>query len=631
MKTIYIRYDGWTPSVLGDAVSGQVNTLRCSFAFSADWDAYQNRKAIFETDDAKKEESLDENGVCRIPRAVLTKRGKLKISAYGTETGENGELLRYNGRPAEIIVDLGGNVDGEITDDPVYPQIGEAVLYTAQSLTDAQKAQARANIGAGTPYTLPEASPDALGGVKADAAEETDTQPVRKGTDGKLYTAPGAKTQSNYYQNDITKPDYIKNRPGGFLTEQNTVKLDISAEKQDGIAELTNVSVLTDDFMHQSSINVEIGYESGLIQRTLTQRYIREYIINMYGATVYGNAHLIDASQPDTGEDVAIYKETDASSNYSIGWHVWATSVPSGSVEVRVTQKISYTVPFYSEFIPWDSSPTKDAVLYTAQSMTEEQQAQARANIGAGTPYTLPEASSDALGGVKADAAAETDTQPVRIGEDGKLYTAPGGGGADISLGISGATAGQMAKVKAVDESGAPTAWEAGDAAGGEEWIQLADVTLEEAVSTLSQTWVDTPMKKIRILLETVSATSNTNYMPVSVSTKAEEENMFLFFAAKFYPTALPLTSAKHVEYTAEMLKVGEYNAVRFTEYLGGIRGLSSSENNKIFALDAEKSAVSTGNYGYSWGFNDSITGILFSSYATFEVGTKFKIWGVAK
>lgn len=193
MKTMYIRYDGWSPSVLGDAVSGQVNTLRCSFAFSADWDAYKNRKAIFETDEAKKEESLDENGVCLIPRAVLMKRGKLKISAYGTETGENGELLRYNGRPAEIIVDLGGNVDGEITDDPVYPQIGEAVLYTAQSLTDAQKAQARANIGAGTPYTLPEASSDALGGIKADAAETADTQPVRIGGDGKLYTAPGVQ------------------------------------------------------------------------------------------------------------------------------------------------------------------------------------------------------------------------------------------------------------------------------------------------------------------------------------------------------------------------------------------------------------------------------------------------------
>ena len=129
------------------------------------------------------------------------------------------------------------------------------------------------------------------------------------------------------------------------------------------------------------------------------------------------------------------------------------------------------TLCIYNNSVSLYSSNLKsklDSTVSTiAQSLTEEQQAQARANIGAGTPYTLPEASPDALGGVKADAVEETDTQPVRKGTDGKLYTAPGSGGADISLGISGASAGQMAKVKAVDESGAPTAWEAGDDAGG--------------------------------------------------------------------------------------------------------------------------------------------------------------------
>lgn len=74
------------------------------------------------------------------------------------------------------------------------------------------------------------------------------------------------------------------------------------------------------------------------------------------------------------------------------------------------------------------------------------------------TPYTLPEASPDALGGIKADAVEATDTQPVRKGTDGKLYTAPGG---DTSIGITGASAGQIPKVKAVDESGAPTEWKA--------------------------------------------------------------------------------------------------------------------------------------------------------------------------
>lgn len=266
------------------------------------------------------------------------------------------------------------------------------------------------------------------GFVGANQGTENAGRVLAVGEDGAV--VPREETQPDYTQNDATKPDFIKNRPGGYYGEQKTYKLDISAVKQDGIDELTVVGVLQDDFIHNSSINVEISHSSGTINRTLTQREIGPYIINEYGAQIYGNAHLIKPSQPDTGEDMALYKEADSSSNYSIGWHVWATSVPSGDVEVCVVEKTMNAVPFDPVFIPWDTSPTKDAVLYTAQSLTEAQKAQARANIGAGTPYTLPEASPDALGGVKADAAETADTQPVRIGGDGKLYTAPGGGGA---------------------------------------------------------------------------------------------------------------------------------------------------------------------------------------------------------
>lgn len=41
--------------------------------------------------------------------------------------------------------------------------------------------------------------------------------------------------------------------------------------------------------------------------------------------------------------------------------------------------------------------------------------------------YTLPPMTGTALGGAMADPAQESDTQPVRIGADHKLYTAPGG------------------------------------------------------------------------------------------------------------------------------------------------------------------------------------------------------------
>lgn len=100
--------------------------------------------------------------------------------------------------------------------------------------------------------------------------------------------------------------------------------------------------------------------------------------------------------------------------------------------------------------------------------------------------YTLPQATADALGGIKADAATAEDTQVVRIGADGKLRTKPTGGSSitvDSALSSTSvnpvqnkivmaalaekitapttAAVGQIIKVKSVDTSGKPTEWEA--------------------------------------------------------------------------------------------------------------------------------------------------------------------------
>lgn len=47
---------------------------------------------------------------------------------------------------------------------------------------------------------------------------------------------------------------------------------------------------------------------------------------------------------------------------------------------------------------------------------------------------TVPSAGADVIGGIKADDATATDTQPVRKGADGKLYTAPTSGGTTITV-----------------------------------------------------------------------------------------------------------------------------------------------------------------------------------------------------
>ena len=133
---------------------------------------------------------------------LLTYSGYSNTMGYMFTNAENGNLLCINGHTVSIYSSTAKN------------ELDSAVKTTEQTLTDEEKAQARTNIGAGTQYTLPEASSSELGGVKADDATETDTQVVRKGADGKLYTAAAVtQVQSDYTQNDNTQTDYIKNRP----------------------------------------------------------------------------------------------------------------------------------------------------------------------------------------------------------------------------------------------------------------------------------------------------------------------------------------------------------------------------------------------------------------------------------
>ena len=90
-----------------------------------------------------------------------------------------------------------------------------------------------------------------------------------------------------------------------------------------------------------------------------------------------------------------------------------------------------------------------------------------------------------------------------------------GGSGSDISLGLTGAKVGQIAKITAVDDTGKPTAWAPVDmpsGGGGETWEAINAITLSDAVNTVT---INTDsggnaiaLKKVRILVEG-SATHN--------------------------------------------------------------------------------------------------------------------------
>ena len=78
---------------------------------------------------------------------------------------------------------------------------------------------------------------------------------------------------------------------------------------------------------------------------------------------------------------------------------------------------------------------------------------------------------------------AESPVLNLGIPRGAKGEPGEGGGGTDISLGLTSATVGQIIKVKAIDESGKPTAWEAADMpSGGGHWETVLDTVWEQDV-----------------------------------------------------------------------------------------------------------------------------------------------------
>lgn len=142
--------------------------------------------------------------------------------------------------------------------------------------------------------------------------------------------------------------------------------------------------------------------------------------------------------------------------------------------------------------------------------------------------YTLPQATADALGGIKADAATAEDTQVVRIGTDGKLRTKPTGGSSitvDSELSSTStnpvqnkvvtavlagkitapttAAVGQIIKVKSVDSTGKPTEWECADLPSGGEKKQFA-VIFEQLLDNSTVVSVDDDGTYNEVIIELI-------------------------------------------------------------------------------------------------------------------------------
>nr|DAL24875.1 MAG TPA_asm: hypothetical protein [Caudoviricetes sp.] len=79
--------------------------------------------------------------------------------------------------------------------------------------------------------------------------------------------------------------------------------------------------------------------------------------------------------------------------------------------------------------------------------------------------------------------------------------------GSDLSLGITGAAVGQIAKITAVDTNGKPTAWEPVEMAGGDEtWEKIAEIVIPEGadeatVLTINEDFDGNPFRLVKARL----------------------------------------------------------------------------------------------------------------------------------
>ena len=194
-------------------------------------------------------------------------------------------------------------------------------------------------------------------------------------------------------------------------------------------------------------------------------------------------------------------------------------------------------------------------------------------------------------------------------------------GDTDISLGLTSAAVGQTIKVKAVDESGKPTEWEAAEMAGGggtsEEFILLAEVTLEEDVKQVTLP-LSSPTKHFitRMWCPKTSATSNPTYLNIGIN--GSISNLVYYLSGN-----LPSKDNKsQCTVEAHGLNDGNWAISAYTNF-GDAEGAVSNYNQRAMI------PIGVKNNGIMQA--ESVVFYVVTNDATqyFPVGSILRVWGV--
>ena len=185
----------------------------------------------------------------------------------------------------------------------------------------------------------------------------------------------------------------------------------------------------------------------------------------------------------------------------------------------------------------------------------------------------------------------------------------------DVSLGLTGASIGQIAKVKTINDNGVPIEWIASNSAD-DKWELLVDVTLEEAASSYSHEF-STPQRKILVILETPVADANTTHSGFVVSFNNEAGTGYKPESGTIYPYPVPRTSAIVSYYMIETYYVGGVPLVIIHMPVDDPNKIVSRYLNSLQERYYQKMMV------------PEIIRFGQNSYGTFPAGTRYRIFGV--
>ena len=158
-----------------------------------------------------------------------------------------------------------------------------------------------------------------------------------------------------------------------------------------------------------------------------------------------------------------------------------------------------------------------------------------------------------------------------------------------------------------------------------EKWQLLADITLEEEVSTIETEYFATPQRKIYVILDTLAAETNTNYAPIKVRTSDVYYRNVIFFYAKPVPTVNATRSIYEIEVLGDGKAMVSWGSARDIDVENG------------YGIDLNEKTTGYGKMilepidAYGGTINDEITGFEIGTYATFVAGTHLRVWGISK